>query len=52
MVLVDYSEHRKMRAKQQHVCKEMNIYEQYQPEVVFKFQHRMYNRSESPEIAY
>jgi hypothetical protein len=28
-----YSEHRKMRAKQQHVCKEMNIYEQYQPEV-------------------
>jgi RecA-family ATPase len=42
-----YSEHRKMRAKQQHVCKEMNIYEQYQPEVVFKFQHRMYNRSES-----
>jgi hypothetical protein len=29
------SEHRKMRAKQQHVCKEMNIYEQYQPEVVF-----------------
>jgi hypothetical protein len=46
------SEHRKMRAKQQHVCKEMNIYEQYQPEVVFKFQHRMYNRSESPEIAY
>jgi hypothetical protein len=26
-----------MRAKQQHVCKEMNIYEQYQPEVVFKF---------------
>jgi hypothetical protein len=22
-----------MRAKQQHVCKEMNIYEQYQPEV-------------------
>ena len=47
-----YSEHRKMRAKQQHVCKEMNIYEQYQPEVVFKFQHRMYNRSESPEIEY
>ena len=46
------SEHRKMRAKQQHVCKEMNIYEQYQPEVVFKFQHRMCNRSESPEIAY
>ena len=41
-----------MRAKQQHVCKEMNIYEQYQPEVVFKIQHRMYNRSESPEIAY
>ena len=25
-----------MRAKQQHVCKEMNIYEQYQPGVVFK----------------
>jgi hypothetical protein len=47
-----HSEHRQMRAKQQHVCKEMNIYEQYQPEVVFKFQHRMYNRSESPEIAY
>ena len=46
------SEHRKMRAKQQHVCKEMNIYEQYQPEVVFKLQHRMYNRSELPEIAY
>jgi hypothetical protein len=37
-----------MRAKHQHVCKEMNIYEQYQPEVVCKFQHRMYNRSESP----
>ena len=33
--MLDYSEHRKMRAKQQHVCKEMNIYEQYQPEVVF-----------------
>jgi len=49
---VYYSKHRKMRAKQQHVCKEMNMYEQYQPEVVFKFQHRMYNRSESPEIAY
>ena len=46
------SEHHKMWAKQQHVCKEMNIYEQYQPEVVFKFQHRMDNRSEWQEIAY
>jgi hypothetical protein len=46
------SEHRKIRAKQQHVCMEMNVYEQYQPEVVFKFQHKMYNRSESPEIGY
>ena len=32
------SEHRKMRAKQQHVCKEMNqcilyIYDQHQPEM-------------------
>jgi hypothetical protein len=30
----------------------INIYGQYQPEVDSKFQHRMNNRSESPEIAY
>ena len=50
------SEHRKMRAKQQHVCKEMNhtfcIYDQYQPEMDSKFQHRMDNRSEVQEIAF
>jgi hypothetical protein len=51
-----YSEHRKMRAKQQHVCKEINqyicIYDQYQPEMDSKFQHRMDNRSEVQEIAF
>ena len=47
------SEHRKMRAKQQHVCKEMNQYIRSMPtEVVSKFQHRMNNRSESPEKVY
>ena len=51
-----YSEHRKMRAKQQHVCKEMNqyiscIYDQYQPEMDSKFL-RMDNRSEVQEIPF
>jgi hypothetical protein len=36
-----------MRAKQQHVCKEMN---QYQPEMDSKFQHRMDNRSEVQKL--
>jgi len=49
--LSDYSEHRKMQAKQQHVCKEM-IYDQYQPEMDSKFRHRMDNRSEVQEIAF
>jgi hypothetical protein len=34
-----------MRAKQQHVCKEMNqytkMYDQYQPEMDYKFRHRI-----------
>ena len=34
------------------VRRSINIYDQYQPEVDSKFQHRMYKRSESPEIAY
>jgi hypothetical protein len=50
------SEHRKMRAKQQHVCKGMNqytkMYDQYQPEMDSKFRHRMDNRSEVQEIAF
>jgi hypothetical protein len=45
-----------MRAKQQHVCKEMNqytkMYDQYQPEMHYKFRHRMDNRSEVHEIAF
>jgi hypothetical protein len=44
-----------MRAKQQHVCKEMNqytkMYDQYQPEMDYKFRHRMDNRSEVHEIS-
>ena len=43
-----------MRAKHQHVCKEMNqyicIYDQYQPEMDSKFQHRMGNPSGVQEI--
>jgi hypothetical protein len=44
-----------MRAKQQHVFKEMNqytVYDQYQPEMDSKFRHRMDNRSEVQEIAF
>jgi len=43
-----------MRAKQQHVYKEMNqyIYDQYQPEMDSKFRHRMDNRSEVQEITF
>jgi hypothetical protein len=41
-----YRDGQKMRAKQQHVCKKMNIYDQYQPEMDYKFRHILDNRSE------
>jgi hypothetical protein len=50
------SEHRKMRAQQQHVCKERNQYILYirsiPPEMDSKWRHRMDNRSEVQEIAF
>jgi hypothetical protein len=55
LLLYYNSEHRKMRAKQQHVCKEMNQYnyDQYQPEMDSKFRHRVDIRSEvQVEIAF
>jgi hypothetical protein len=47
-----YRDGQKMRAKQQHVCKKMNIYDQYQPEMDSKFRNIMDNRSEVQEIAF
>ena len=48
LAISNNSEHRKMRAKQQHVCKEMNQYmiNLCQPEIDSKLRHRMGNRSE------
>jgi hypothetical protein len=37
------SEHRKMRAKQQHG--DESIYDQYQPEMDSKFRHRIYRKA-------
>ena len=50
LVYIFNSEHRKMRAKQQHG--DESIYDQYQPEMDSKFRHRMDNRSEVQEITF